>query len=160
MKPHRKEELTFPQKMRKLARAGISGSAAINRLPNDYASIPDLETRVRQVIGLINNPQRLATYMLFFVMYDIENNKVRSHVSKYLLRNGCIRIQRSIFLADLSNDKYENIRSDLTEVQSLYDNHDSILIVPISTDYIQAMKVIGKSIDVDIIMKSKNTLFF
>jgi len=160
MKPRKKEELTFPQKMRKLVRAGISGSKAINRLPNDYSSIPDLETRVRQVIGLINNPQRLATTMLFFVMYDIENDKVRTHVSKYLLRTGCTRIQRSIFLADLNHEKYESIRSDLTEVQSLYDNQDSILIVPISTDYIKAMKVIGKSIDVDIIMKSKNTLFF
>jgi CRISPR-associated protein Cas2 len=160
MKPRKKEELTFPQKMRKLVRAGVSGSKVINRLPNDYSSIPDLETRVRQVIGLINNPQKLATTMLFFVMYDIENNKVRTHISKYLLRTGCTRIQRSIFLADLNHEKYESIRSDLTEVQSLYDNQDSILIVPISTDYIKAMKVIGKSIDVDIIMKSKNTLFF
>lgn len=160
MKPRKKEELTFPQKMRKLVRAGISGSKAINRLPNDYSSIPDLGTRVRKVIGLINNPQRLVTTMLFFVMYDIENDKVRTHISKYLLRTGCTRIQRSIFLADLNHEKYESIRSDLTEVQSLYDNQDSILIVPISTDYIQAMKVIGKSIDVDIIMKSKNTLFF
>ncbi len=69
-------------------------------------------------------------------------------------------MQRFIFLADLNVDKYEMIRNDLTEIQSLYDNHDSILIVPISTDYLQAMKVIGKSIDVDVIMKSKNTLFF
>lgn len=52
------------------------------------------------------------------------------------------------------------IHRDLAEVQSLYDNHDSILVVPISTDYLQAMKIIGKSIELDIIMKSKNTLFF
>lgn len=54
----------------------------------------------------------------------------------------------------------DKIRSDLKEVQECYDNDDSILVVPISTDYLQAMKIIGKTIDVDIIMQTKNTLFF
>lgn len=152
--------LSFPQIAGKLKRAGISGNKEVNRLPNDYAAIPELPARVREIIGLINNPQRPATNMLFFVMYDIESNKVRYQVSKYLLRIGCFRVQRSVFLADLSMDKYDTVRRNLAEVQSLYDNHDSILIVPISTDYLKAMKIIGKSIDMDIIMKSKNTLFF
>lgn len=93
-------------------------------------------------------------------MYDIESNKVRTQIAKYLLREGCFRIQRSIFLADLPAEKMDKIRRDLTEVQACYDNHDSILVVPISTDYLQAMKVIGKTIDVDIIMQTRNTLFF
>lgn len=155
-----KTPLTFPQVMRKLVKAGISDNKMINRLPNDYDDIPDLPSRVREMIGLINRPQRPIGNMLFFVMYDIESNKVRYQIAKYLLRVGCLRIQRSIFLADLSTDKYDMIRRDLTKVQSLYENHDSILVVPISTDYLQAMKIIGKSIDLDIIMKSKNTLFF
>lgn len=155
-----KLSLTFPQIMRKLIKAGVSDNKMINRLPNDYDNIPDLPSRVREIIGLINRDQRPISNMLFFVMYDIESNKVRHQIAKYLLRVGCLRVQRSIFLADLSTDKYDMIRRNLTEVQSLYDNHDSILVVPISTDYLQAMKIIGKSIDLDIIMKSKNTLFF
>lgn len=141
-------------------KAGLSDNKMINRLPNDYDSIPDLPIRVKDIIGLINRPQRPNNNMLFFVMYDIESNKVRHQIAKYLLRVGCFRIQHSIFLADLPMDKYDMIHRDLTEVQSLYDNHDSILVVPISTDYLQAMKIIGKSIELDIIMKSKNTLFF
>lgn len=155
-----KTPLSFPQIMRKLMKAGLSENKMINRLPNDYDAIPDLPTRVRDIIGLINRPKRPINNMLFFVMYDIESNKVRHQIAKYLLRVGCFRVQRSIFLADLSMDKYDMIRRDLTEVQSLYDNHDSILVVPISTDYLQAMKIIGKSIELDVIMKSKNTLFF
>lgn len=54
----------------------------------------------------------------------------------------------------------KEIRKDLAEVQSMYDNEDSILVVPISIDYLQAMKVIGKSLDIDLIMHNKNTLFF
>ena len=93
-------------------------------------------------------------------MYDIESNKVRQQVSKYLLKMGCFRIQRSIFLADLSPEKYEQIRSDLTEVQAFYENEDSILVVPVSTDLLKSIRIIGKTIDVDIIMRTKNTLFF
>ncbi len=73
----KKTALTFPQKMMKLAQAGMANNKMINRLPNDYDSIPELDVRVRHVLGLINNTQRPATNMLFFVMYDIENNKVR-----------------------------------------------------------------------------------
>lgn len=48
----------------------------------------------------------------------------------------------------------------VADVQAAYDNHDSILVVPISTDYLWAMRVIGKAIDVNVIMHSQNTLFF
>ena len=98
--------------------------------------------------------------MLFFVMYDIENNKVRRYVVKYLERKGCTRVQKSIFLADLSIEQYQDIRNDLAEVQAVYENKDSILVVPISTDYLKAMKVIGQNVDIDIIMHTRNTLFF
>lgn len=93
-------------------------------------------------------------------MYDIESNKVRYNVVKYLERMGCFRIQKSIFLADLSIQKYETIKSDLAEVQSLYENHDSIIVCPVSSDLLQSMKVIGKHINLDVITRSKNTLFF
>lgn len=98
--------------------------------------------------------------MLFFVMYDIESNKVRYNVVKYLERMGCHRIQKSIFLADLSREKYDAIREDLAEVQALYDNHDSIIVCPVSSELLNSMKIIGKSINVDVITHTKNTLFF
>lgn len=150
----------FLQKMDKLKRAGISNNRPISTSINDPSPITDINERIKQIIGLINTPNKKTYSMTFFVMYDIENNKVRYQIAKYLERKGCIRVQRSIFLADLNSDVYNEIKADLAEVQSLYDNHDSILIVPISSDYLQAMKIIGQSIDVDIITKTKNTLFF
>lgn len=93
-------------------------------------------------------------------MYDIESNKVRRLVCKYLIREGCSRVQRSIFLADLPIDSYYRIKNDLAEIQALYDNEDSIIVLPVSTDYLRMMKVIGKTVDVDIITHTKNTLFF
>lgn len=93
-------------------------------------------------------------------MYDIESNKVRNQIVKYLIRKGCTRVQKSIFLADLPTADYDEIRTNLTEVQQCYDNEDSILIVPISTDYLRSMKIIGQTLDVELILKTKNTLFF
>lgn len=93
-------------------------------------------------------------------MYDIESNKVCYNVVKYLERMGCYRNQKSIFLANLSMDKYESIRNNLVEVQSLYENHDSIIVCPVSSDILRSMKIIGQNINFDVITQSKNTLFF
>jgi len=69
-------------------------------------------------------------------------------------------VQRSIFLADTPTPVYEQIRTDLAEVQAAYDNQDSIIVLPVSTDYLRMMKIIGQKIELDIITHSRNTLFF
>ena len=159
-KTEKQKEISFVEKMQKYIHAGISESVVPNRLYNEMEDLLELEERIRRVLGIIDNVKSPATNMLFFVMYDIESNKVRNQVAKYLIRKGCTRVQRSIFLADLANSEYNSIRQDLAEVQAAYDNKDSILIVPISTDYLQSMKIIGQKIELDIIMHNKNTLFF
>ena len=128
-KKEKKRELTFVEKMQKLARSGLSGSACPNPASGGVDELATIDERISQVV-------------------------------KYLIKKGCIRVQKSIFLADLDTSVYEEIRSDLAEVQAAYENEDSILIVPLSTDYLRAMKVIGKSINLDVITHSKSTLFF
>lgn len=156
----KKTEISFVQMMRKFNRAGIEGSPSPNRRGCKIDDITSLEDRIDKLLGLVNQINRPSINMIFFVMYDIENNKVRNHVAKYLLRQGCTRVQRSVFIADLPNSNYDSIRNDLTEVQAAYENNDSILIVPISTDYLTAMRVIGQTIEMDIITHKRNTLFF
>ena len=51
-------------------------------------------------------------------------------------------------------------RRGFTVVQAAYENNDSILVVPISTDHLRSMKIIGQTIAIDVIMHSKNTMFF
>lgn len=150
----------FVARMKALAKAGIKDSPSPNREIKRKDEIHSLEERLDEIFEITEKRERNIGNMLFFVMYDIENNRVRRLVSKYLIKKGCTRIQKSIFLADLPSEKYEQIRNDLTEVQEAYENLDSILVVPISTDYLKSMKIIGKDISVDVIMKSKNTLFF
>ena len=156
----KKTAIDYIDILRKLNNAGMEHSPVINREPNDVDYLPTIQERVDTVLGIINESAKSAGNMLFFVMYDIESNKVRYNIVKYLIRKGCTRIQKSIFLADLSHEVYESIRGDLADIQALYDNHDSIIICPISTDLLKSMKVIGQSINIDIITRNKNTLFF
>lgn len=156
----KKPPLSFVEVMAKLHVGGLDQDPVPNRSIDEIDQIPSLEERLKLIFNILESKKRNASQMLFFVMYDIESNKVRRHVVKYLERQGCTRVQKSIFLADLPVGKYEKIKTDLTEVQACYENFDSILVVPISTDYLKAMKVIGQSINVDVITKTKNTLFF
>ena len=100
--------LSFVEQMKKLRAANLTAPLE----HKDYApevdecDIGSLSERVRRAIGIIGNSKRPVGYMLFFVMYDIESNKVRTLVYKYLKRMGCTPIQRSIFLADAPLETY------------------------------------------------------
>ena len=155
-----RKPLSYIEMLRKLSHAGMSHSPEVNRMVGTLDDLATLRERVNFLLGVVNNPMRPRTHMLFFVMYDIASNKVRYLVAKYLERKGCIRIQRSIFLADLDKAVYDQIKTDLAEVQSLYNNHDSIIVCPVSTDQLRAMKIIGEDINLDVIIKSHNTIFF
>lgn len=155
-----KTPLGYIEILKKLQRSGLEHSPVINRPVGNLDDLPTLEERLQVILGLAKKKNKERGNMLFFVMYDIESNKVRYNISKYLERMGCQRIQKSIFLADLSIEKYESIKRDLAEVQSLYENNDSIIVCPVSSDLLNSMKVIGKSINIDVITQSKNTLFF
>lgn len=150
--------LTLKERLQKIAASGVG----VNPIEQDLEleALESLEERVQKIFKIVDKIDRKASDMLFFVMYDIESTKVRNQVAKYLIKCGCQRIQKSIFLANISAERYNAIKLDLAEIQSFYDNQDSILIAPISSDYLQSMKVIGRSLDIDIITRSKNTIFF
>lgn len=161
----KKPPLPFAEQMRKIAAARLkpppdAADGGEDRDGGGTLDMDSLQVRVRKILGMTERAKKVEGRMLFFVMYDIENDKVRGLVSKYLIRKGCTRIQRSIFLADTPVETYEGIKEDLAEVQATYDNNDSIIILPVSTDYLRMMKIIGQKIEVDIITHSCNTLFF
>lgn len=155
-----KHKLSEEQKIQKLKCSILKAKDVRQLEEKDLRELMSLDERISCLLNVVNKTVRPASNMLFFVMYDISSTKVRSLVAKYLIRKGCVRIQRSIFLADVSSAVYEEIRKDLVEVQAAYDNEDSILLVPISEGYLDAMRIIGQQLDMDVIMHRKNTLFF
>ena len=152
--------MSYPVVLRTLQSASLSGCPEVNRADTDDAdSLPTLSERIHRILE-IPNRHRPDDSMIFFVMYDIESNKVRKAVAKYLLSAGCMRVQKSIFLADLPGEKLQSIAHALTAIQAMYENDDSIMIVPMPGDSLGGMKVIGQNISLDLILKDKTTLFF
>lgn len=156
----KKPSLSFAESMKKLAVASLHTKKMNVSETNASVDIGTVEWRVKRILGLVERQKKNKDRMLFFVMYDIESNKVRALVHKYLKRMGCTPIQRSIFLADTEIETYNQIKSDLADVQEAYENNDSIIVLPVSTDYLRMMKIIGQKIEVDVITHSRNTLFF
>ena len=141
-------------------RAAIANHKPIGHDCGGLDEIESLELRLHKILDIVENPNRNAGNMIFFVMYDIASNKVRRAVVKYLQRKGCHRVQRSIFLADVPGNVCQEIQNDLQAIQEMYENDDSIFVVPLSVDYIRTMKVIGHDINFDLILKTKSTMFF
>lgn len=97
--------------------------------------------------------------MIYFVMYDIENNRVRTKIAKYLEEKGLRRVQKSIFLGQTNRREYQVIRTALTEIQESYENRDSIFIVPMPEDYLKSMYMIGEEVDFALTLHRSNTVF-
>jgi len=159
MDKEKKILLSYAEKIRRIKNAGIDNYKTVNqRVQTD--EMDTLDNRLQRILGIVkkydNNPKR----MIYFVMYDIEDNKVRTQISKYLIKKGCTRIQKSVFVADTERKVYNEISETIKEVQDIYENNDSVLFVPVTAEYLKAMKIIGKNVDIDIILDNKNTLFF
>ena len=157
----KKKELTFAEKLRKIKKAGLENAKPVtqNTTINNNDKLLPLSERIEKVLGIFNKHKK-NTNMLYFIMYDIEDNKVRTYIAKYLIKKGCVRVQKSIFLADTKRETFDEIHKTLKEVNNLYDNNDSIIFTPVSVDDLRAMKLIGQNVDFDLILKNRTTLFF
>lgn len=156
-----KPPITLTEQMQKIinARIKLPPITAENEDPEEK-QIESLDFRIKRILGIINDTRLKDNHMVFFVMYDIKSNKVRRLVFKYLQRKGCTPIQRSIFLAEAPVETFREIQEDLAAVQQAYENKDSIIVLPVTTDYLRMMKIIGQHIEVDIITHNKSTIFF
>lgn len=145
--------------LKTLSENKITEGAMSPKLKEECELLP-LDKRVELIFSIAKSSKINAGNMMFFVMYDVENDRTRRYIVKYLERQGCVRIQKSIFLANLPIETFNEIKADLEAVQSVYENEDSILVVPITSEYLNSMKVIGQSINVDVITHTRSTVFF
>ena len=156
-----KKKLSFTETVKLAHKAGLTDKA--HSLITDSEQTDNLESlhkRIKTILNITDNHKIAPGNMLYFIMYDIQNNKIRTLIAKYLIKKGCQRVQKSIFFAETERKVYNEIVADLKHVQETYDNQDSIFLVPVSTDQLRAMKVLGQNIDFDIVANNKNTLFF
>ncbi len=153
-------DTSFVEKMRKLKRAGIANTQPLRQTEDSWDETDTLNERISKVLNLFNNSSHNAGTMIYFIMYDIENDKIRTRIAKFLINKGCTRVQKSIFLAETPRKLFDEIFQTLKEVQEVYDNHDSIFFVPVSVDELRSMKIVGQNIDFDLVTGNRNVLFF
>ncbi|MBM3405553.1 MAG: CRISPR-associated endonuclease Cas2 [Bacteroidetes bacterium] len=160
MAKKKKPPPTFPEIIRRIRKAGISSVDALNTERPKVDELAPINERIQTVLNIFQTANTDPRYMIFFIMYDIENDKIRNQIAKYLINKGCTRVQKSVFVAQKERKLYEEIHTTLKEVQEMYDNNDSIFCLPVSTDELKAMKIIGQNISFDMILDNKSTMFF
>lgn len=154
-KKEEKEKRLF-DKLSKIKEAGIKSD--INR-EEESNELESLSYRIQAILQILKK-QMKSNEMNYLIFYDIAEDKVRIQVSKYLIKRGCIRIQKSVFLARSENKFFQQIMNDLKEVNSLYENNDSIILVPINSSDVRGMQLIGKNVDLTLMTDKPSTLFF
>lgn len=153
----KKKVFSLKEKLAKIKAAGIQ---EISVAPTELAGLNTLEERIKIILQIVKAEPVKATEMTYLILYDISNNKVRIQIAKYLLQQGCIRIQKSVFMVKSSNKHFQDIHDTLKEVNEYYQNEDSIILVPINASDVRSMKLIGKNVQIETITDKPNTLFF
>ena len=147
----------LPERNQAWAQAGLP-SVAADRLPDEKAPLWP------QLLGqwfdwLHQQPPKRAEDMYCFIYYDIENNRIRRLVARLLEKEGCIRVQKSVFFARVHRRRYRELTDLLRQIQQLYENNDSIILLPVGEDMLNSLQCIGQSFDLELITAPKNTIF-
>jgi CRISPR-associated protein Cas2 len=154
-----REPISFPERMRRIREAGLGTRHWQGAMSDADRLLPDLAERVRRIQAFLTPVSgQTSPGMLFFVMYDIEDHKIRRHIAKYLLRQGCMRMQKSVFIGNVPHKKYREIADTLEEVNSMYANGDSLLVLPITQETIAQLQVIGKDLNYKMVTSPPNVL--
>lgn len=157
----KKVDISLKEQLVRLKRAGINKpDKKKDENSTDETLLLDLPDRIKYMLNIVRQKPQKSTTMNYLIMYDIEDNKVRRIVSKYLEKQGCLRIQKSVFMANTEHARFQSIFESLKEVNAFYDNHDSIILVPVNVADVRSMKLIGTNVTIETLVDPPNTMFF
>lgn len=161
---------TLLQKIRKSLTAPSRARKASNPNPTDLQTeeheeteenlepLPSRIERLSQFFAALKTTDSLQ--MIFLVMYDIENNRVRTHLANYLEQLGLRRIQKSVFLGRQDRRTYQRMYEAVKTIQASYDNNDSVIFMPIAEDDLRKLKLVGKEVDLEYTLYDRHTWVF
>lgn len=95
--------------------------------------------------------------MIAWVMYDIEDDKVRTKVAKLCKQAGLYRVQFSVFLGSVDANKKDTLELQIKE--QIDEDKDSVYIFPMSKNELQATVLLGKAFDKKMITDEVKALF-
>lgn len=122
-------------------------ASGIKTLKAPYSKPYDLLNSLVHIEAMLEDSNN--GYRLVFVFYDVSNNKLRTLLSKFLLKQGLLRVQKSVFVGNLSPSKFHKVKTALKEIAELYDGTDSYIFLPISKDNLIKMQIAGRNFSID-----------
>ena len=150
-------EFDLKARIEALKKAGLTPRDQMDKSePDERDPLPD---RIRKMMHILQSKPIKSTTMNYLIMYDIENDKVRRLIAKYLEKKGCTRVQKSVFLVHSDHKKFDHIYQTLSEINDAYENQDSIILVPLNISDARSMKLIGQNVNISQIVDPPNTVF-
>ncbi|MET6996923.1 CRISPR-associated endonuclease Cas2 [Chitinophaga defluvii] len=95
--------------------------------------------------------------MIAWVLYDIEDDKVRSKVAKLCKQTGLYRVQFSVFLGTLDKNQKDTLQLQIEEI--IDEDKDSVYIFPMSKNELQSTVLLGKAFDKKLVTDEVKALF-
>ncbi len=94
--------------------------------------------------------------MLVWFLYDITDNKTRNKVIKMAKGYGLTRVQKSIFLGNITKNNIDEI---VLQSENLINQEtDSLYILPMCKSDYEEVSLIGHGFDKDVLSGEINTL--
>lgn len=95
--------------------------------------------------------------MIAWVLYDIEDDRIRTKVAKYCKQAGLYRVQFSVFVGTLEINQKDTLQ---LQIEDLIDEEtDSVYIFPMSKNELQQTVLLGKAFDKKLITDEVRALF-
>ncbi len=152
--------LPFSELNIKLSGAGLPAIQSAETLPEHFDQLPEGLRNFMDFLKPGKLPFRKAEDMYCLIMYDIENNRIRRLMAKYLEQKGAIRIQKSVFFARFHRKLQKEVVDMLRRMHDCYENEDSILVLPVGEDMLGSLTCIGKEFELQVLTAPRHTLFF
>lgn len=83
--------------------------------------------------------------VLVWIVYDITNDKLRNKVAKECKKYGLERVQKSVFLGRLENNRFDEISEKCIDL--IDEKTDSVYIFPFCQDDFRRIRVLGQGFD-------------
>ena len=90
------------------------------------------------------------------MIYDIENDKIRTKIAKEAERMGLIRLQKSVWSGDFDPSQWKKFWTWVTRyTEDKLTSDDKIYCIVIEPNALRTMLKIGEEIDIDYICDTK-----
>ena len=96
--------------------------------------------------------------MLVWVMYDIADDKIRRKAIKICKNVGLYRVQKSIFLGDIEENDFDEVKLRLEDTVDL--KNDSVYVFTMSKKELNKAGLIGQAFDNELVTDEIISKFF